>query len=136
MNRAIEREVRRRALGRCEYCLIPESASRLKFPIDHVISLQHRGKTALSNLALCCGACNRHKGPNIAGLDPTNGTFTPLFNPRRNRWSAHFRWRGPIVVGITTIGRTTIAVLDMNHPSIVEVRSSLIAEGLFPFKVQ
>src|SRR2546430_2992415 len=121
---------------RCEYCLIPQAFYPSPLEEDHVIAEQHGGSDEPSNRAFACLRCNRRKGPNIAGVDPITRRITRLFHPRRDRWSAHFRWRGPIVVGITTIGRTTIAVLDMNHPSIVEVRSSLIAEGLFPFKVQ
>jgi hypothetical protein len=35
-------------------------------------------------------------------------------------------------VGKTAIGRTTIAVLAMNDPAVIEVREALIDEGLFP----
>jgi hypothetical protein len=35
------------------------------------------------------------------------------------------------VVGKTAIGRTTIYVLDMNHPDRVELRRLLIAAGIF-----
>jgi hypothetical protein len=55
-----------------------------------------------------------------------------LFNPRRRRWSAHFAWDGPRLVGKTAIGRTTIRVLNMNHPEAVRLRRLLIEAGLFP----
>jgi hypothetical protein len=74
----------------------------------------------------------RQKGPNIAGLDPNTGRLTRLFNPRRQRWSAHFAWDGPLLVGKTAVGRTTLYVLNMNHPDRVELRRLLIAAGLFP----
>ena len=38
----------------------------------------------------------------------------PLFNPRRQKWDRHFRWDGPLLVGRTAIGRTTIRVLQIN----------------------
>jgi hypothetical protein len=102
------------------------------FPIDHVVARQHGGPTVLGNLALSCLHCNSHKGPNIAGLDPRTRKITSLFNPRRHKWERHFRWEGPYLVGRTAVGRTTVAVLDLNHPDAVEVRQALMAEGLFP----
>jgi hypothetical protein len=79
-----------------------------------------------------CFFCNSHKGPNIAGLDPATHRLTKLFNPRRHKLARHFRWGGPYLVGLTAVGRVTIAVLAMNSPDAVEVRKALIAEGLFP----
>jgi hypothetical protein len=61
--------------------------------------------------------------------------ITRLFNPRRDKWTRHFRWEGPYLVGKTSVGRTTIVVLAMNHPDAVAVRQSLTEEGLFPPKV-
>jgi len=112
--------------------MIPSYISEFAFPIDHIIAQQHRGKTTYSNLALSCPHCNYHKGPNIAGNDPWTGKLTSLFNPRRQKWDAHFEWNGPLIVGKTAAGRTTLYVLDMNHPDRVEVRRSLIEAGLFP----
>jgi hypothetical protein len=101
------------------------------FPIDHIIARQHGGATVLGNLALSCLHDNSHKGPNIAGLDPLTKRITKLLNPRRHKWERHFRWDGPILVGKTAVGRTTIVVLAMNDPAVVEVREALIDEGLF-----
>jgi hypothetical protein len=55
-----------------------------------------------------------------------------LFHPRRHKWSYHFHWDGPILVGRTAIGRVTVQVLAMNDPDMVRIRESLIAEGIFP----
>jgi len=55
-----------------------------------------------------------------------------LFNPRRQKWSRHFGWHGPILIGRTTVGRATIAVLSINLPHRVAQRAALIAEGVFP----
>ena len=132
MNDALERRVRKRAKDRCEYCKLPAFISAFAFPLDHIIAQQHGGATTFENLALSCPHDNYHKGPNIAGLDPETGRLTRLFNPRRHRWSAHFAWDGPRLVGKTAIGRTTISVLDMNHPDQVEIRRLLIEAGLFP----
>jgi 5-methylcytosine-specific restriction endonuclease McrA len=81
--RELDRLVRERAGNACEYCRMSQSARRFKFPIDHIIAQQHHGPTTLENLALACGRCNRHKGPNLAGVDPLTGRVISLFNPRR-----------------------------------------------------
>jgi hypothetical protein len=126
-------QVRERAAGQCEYCRVPQAYyPTVPFPIDHVIARQHGGPTAFNNLAVSCLHCNSHKGPNIAGLDPKTRKLTPLFNPRRHKWSRHFRWSGPYLLGRTAVGRTTVEVLAMNHPDVIEVREELIAEGVFP----
>ena len=132
MGESLDRQVRRRAKNRREYCLVPANISAFTFPLDHVIAQQHGGRTAYENLALSCPHENFHKGPNIAGLDPETGQLTRLFNPRRQRWSTHFKWDGPVVVGKTAVGRTTVRVLKMNHPDRVELRRLLIAAGVFP----
>lgn len=90
------------------------------------------GQTVLANLALACLRCNSHKGPNLAGIDPATGTLAVLFNPRRHKWSRHFRWDGAFLIGRTRIGRTTIVVLAMNDPVRIVLRAALIADGLFP----
>jgi hypothetical protein len=132
MDRELEQAVRTRAGNACEYCRLPQSARRLKFPIDHVIAQQHRGPTTSENLALCCGRCNRHKGPNLAGIDPLTGSMVRLFHPRTDLWAEHFRWDGPFISGLTEIGRTTLEVLNMNHPEDLAIRQELIANGDFP----
>jgi hypothetical protein len=75
---------------------------------------------------------NNHKGPNIAGLDPRTEKLTPLFHPRRHKWDRHFRWDGPVLIGLTPMGRTTIAVLEINLDYRVAFRQRLIDEGIFP----
>src|SRR5207247_6649897 len=113
-NRA--QRVRERARNVCEYCRMPQEFERAPFQLEHIIAEQHGGRTAFSNLALACLRCNKHKGPNIAGIDPLTGNLVPLFHPRRQKWSRHFRWRGPYLVGRSQIGRATIMVLAINHP--------------------
>ncbi len=133
MNAALARRVRTRAQQRCEYCqMAQEFYPTVPFPIDHILAKQHGGETIPNNLALACLHCNSHKGPNIAGLDPATKRLTRLFNPRRQKWDRHFFWRGPRLHGLTQQGRATIDVLALNHPDLVEVRTELIREGLFP----
>lgn len=132
MDPELEREVWRRAKAICEYCRMPQLFYRARFQIDHIIARQHGGITAPDNLALACFRCNVYKGPNIAGLDPLTGNLSRLFHPRRDDWSEHFVWHGAELVGQSDVGRATIAVLGINHPDVVSVRMSLIAEGVFP----
>ena len=132
MKEALVEHVWERARGRCEYCCLSQVLSNFSFEIDHIIARKHGGKTVASNLALTCFFCNSYKGPNLAGIDPRSKRVVPLFNPRRNKWSRHFRWKGPVLVGRTARGRATIDVLQINHPESIEVRQSLIAEDLFP----
>ena len=88
----------------------------------------------MANLAYACQRCNRHKGPNLAGIERSRGgpQLIALFHPRRHKWDRHFRWVGGLVVGRTPIGRVTVQVLAMNDPLRVALREELIAEGLFP----
>ena len=72
--------------------------------------------------------CNRHKGPNLAGVDPDNGSLTRLFHPRTDEWSVHFKWNGPEIQPLSAIGRVTIIVLFMNDPELIWLRSTLAAE--------
>jgi hypothetical protein len=132
MERSLQDLVRRRAGGLCEYCRVPESLDPLPFEIDHIIAEAHEGKTKASNLCLCCFACNRHKGPNIAGINPKTRKIVPLFDPRRQKWSRHFRWDGPILIGLTPTGRATVRVLRINLDHRVGFRQELIEEGVFP----
>ena len=72
------------------------------------------------------------KGPNISGLNPETGRTVRLFNPRKDRWSRHFGWDGPYLVGRTHTGRVTIALLEINRVEAVEFREYLIHEGSYP----
>jgi hypothetical protein len=123
--------VRERAAGRCEYCRLPQRATSVPFEIDHIISRKHGGRTVAPNLALACWYCNSFKGPDISGLDPRTGNLTPLFNPRRHKWSRHFRYGGAVLIGQTAVGRTTIRVLQINCDQAVTLRQSLMTEGMF-----
>jgi HNH endonuclease len=118
--------VREPAAGRCEYSRLPQKATSVPFVTDHIISRKHGGRTVASNLAIACLYCNSFKCSDISGLDPQTRKLTRLFNPRRHKWSHHFRYEGPVL-----IGRTTIRVLQINCDEAVTLRESLIPEGLF-----
>jgi hypothetical protein len=132
MEAALIQQVWQRAEHRCEYCQMPQEFDDLAFEIDHIIARKHRGPTVASNLALSCFWCNSFKGSDIAGLDPKTNKLTPLYNPRRHKWTRHFRWQGAYLRGRTRVGRVTVAVLNINDPFRVELRQGLIDEGIFP----
>ena len=132
MDEGLRQLVWSRAEGICEYCRMPQPYDRLPFQIDHIIARQHGGDDAAENLALSCLACNTHKGPNIAGVDPATGEIVRLFNPRRDKWREHFRWAGPELAGQTQEGRATVVVLAINLPHRAVLRESLMAEGVYP----
>jgi len=132
MDQELANAVRRRARDTYEYRLLPQTVRRLRFQIEHIIARQHGGESTIENLALACGRCSRHKGTNIAGIDPASRQMTRLFNPRMDRWSDHFRWEGPRAVGLTAIGRATVEVLEINHPDEIAIRLELEACKRFP----
>jgi hypothetical protein len=105
---------------------------RTPFEIDHIIAAKHKGPTVVANLALSCFYCNSFKGSDISGLDGLSRKLKPLFNPRRQKWSRHFRWEGAYLIGRTPTGRVTAELLRINDPFRVELREELIVEGLFP----
>lgn len=123
-----------RAFSLCEYCRLAEEYSILPHQVDHVRATKHHGPNTLENTCWACAHCNAAKGANVAGYDPESGVLTPLFNPREDVWSEHFRWRGGLLVGRTAVGRATIDVLRINDPDCVEQREALIEAGLFPPK--
>jgi hypothetical protein len=134
MDESLVQAIRSRAGYACEYCRLPEHLHPGPFEVEHIIPKQHNGPTVFSNLAYSCLHCNRHKGPNLSGIDKaTSGTrLVRLFNPRRHKWQRHFRWDGPLLLGRSAIGRVTVHVLAMNDPVRVALRQELIDEGLFP----
>jgi len=129
---ALRREVRERANGCCEYCLLPEEQAFFPHEPDHVIATKHGGQSTLDNLALACFDCNRFKGSDIASLDPASGELTPLFNPRLQEWSEHFSLEAGRINPRTANGRVTELVLKVNLSSRVEVREILTNIKRYP----
>ncbi|MEW6580955.1 MAG: HNH endonuclease signature motif containing protein [Chloroflexota bacterium] len=128
----LRRAVLARANRCCEYCLLSQDDAFLAHEVDHVIAEKHRGVTTLDNLCLSCFDCNRHKGSDIASVDPETGALTPLFDPRRDRWTDHFRLEGPRIVPRTAIGRVTEYLLRLNSDEQIMKRAALIALGRYP----
>lgn len=119
-----------RAGNRCEYCHLPQQGYAATFHVDHVRAAQHGRDDHPDNLALSCPKCNRKKGPNLAAVDPLSQAVVAVFHPRQDRWGEHFHRSGPIITGLTSCGRATLALLDLNDEDRLRLRSALIAEGV------
>src|SRR5438876_11678958 len=127
--------VARRAGHRCEYCHAPESFFPHRLCLDHVLPEGRGGPTSVRNLALCCYGCQQQKLAFETGMDPATKIATPLFHPRRQRWSRHFRWSadGLYLIGLTRVGRATIERLALNNWRQVEARARWrLHPDLFP----
>jgi hypothetical protein len=133
MDAALRRLVRERATDRCEYCRVRQEDDALfSFHIEHIIARQHGGLDDEANLALACYHCNRHKGPNLAALDPETNQMTRLFDPRRDIWDEHFRIVGAVITGRTPVGRATGRLLKMNANIRLDLRTELLGIGRWP----
>lgn len=133
MEPALRRLVCKRARDRCEYCRLKQSDDPLfTFHTEHIIARQHGGGDEESNLALACYHCNRHKGPNLAALDPETNQMTGLFHPRQENWDDHFRVVGAVITGRTPMGRATVRLLKMNANIRLDLRTELVAIGRWP----
>jgi HNH endonuclease len=131
MDEGIRRLVRERARGRCEYCRLHQDDYGFQsFHVEHIVAHQHGGTDDPDNLCLACSECNWAKGPNLAGL--LGGKLYPLFNPRRQSWTRHFRWEGTTIIGKTKSGAVTVQVLNLNSASRIMLRENLLFEGRFP----
>jgi len=124
ISESLRHTVALRADHRCEYCRKP-MVSFFAHEVDHVIAQKHRGETTLDNLAFACFECNRHKGSDIASIDPETQTLTPLFNPRTQSWKAHFRFDDGMIIPLTAEGRVTVLLLHFNDPMRIQERNAL-----------
>ena len=134
VSEAARREVRLIAGDRCGYCRSHQQYLLGPLEVEHIIPLARKGTNAESNLWLACPRCNRYKGMQIEAPDPMTGSDTPLFNPRTQAWSEHFRWdaEGVRIVGKTATGRATIEALQLNHEQALAVRRNWVAAGWHP----
>ena len=125
----VRQQVRHRAGGRCEYCLVHEDDSYVRYQVDHILARKHGGTTSLSNLAFACVLCNRYKGSDVAAPDPATDEIVPLFHPRRQQWSDHFTLQEAVIVPLDSTGRATMALLRLNAPKRVLEREELRRAG-------
>ncbi|MBI1903254.1 MAG: HNH endonuclease [Planctomycetia bacterium] len=128
----IERLVEARAGGRCEYCRMHQSLQGATFHVEHVVPKSRGGDSTPDNLAWACPGCNLRKSDRVEAADPTDGNLAPLFNPRTDVRSDHFRWKGFRVEPLTAVARATVAALDLNHARRIRIRQAEATFGLFP----
>ena len=129
MDAATRDFVRRRAAGRCEYCLLRQEHCDLTHHVEHIVAKQHGGSDDASNLALACHRCNLRKGPNLTAIDPVTREVVPLFHPRSNDWAEHFIVESERIIGITAVGRATVQLLAMNDARRLELRTQILSSG-------
>jgi len=132
VSNSLRRLVVSRAEGRCEYYLMPQSASAYEHEPDHIIPIQHGGETKSDNLALACLRCNRRKGPNVGSFDPKTGVLVAFYNPRAQKWGDHFRLNKAEIQPLTPEARVTVKILQLNDEQCLEERKSLLDLGLYP----
>ena len=121
-----------RAAGLCEYCRIHEDDAGFPHQVDHVVSRKHGGTSTTNNLAYACVICNRHKGSDVASIEPLTGEIIRLFDPRRDLWADHFRLGGAVIEPISGIGRATARLLQLNAPERISERRLLQSLGRYP----
>ena len=115
--------------------LSPQHLVMARLEIEHIIPVAHGGTDQEDNLWLACPICNRFKGDKTTAVDPETGATVALFDPRRHQWFARFRWSGDglRIVGLTEIGRATVAVLHLaDDPDALLVRSYWVMAGWHP----
>jgi hypothetical protein len=118
----------------CGYCLTSQRMTAMPMHIEHLIPLAAGGTSDEENLWLACPLCNGAKGTRMRYPDPATGKDAPLFNPRRDVWSAHFRWseNGVEIIGLTPCGRATVVVLKLNNEYFTRARRRWVLAGWHP----
>jgi len=129
-----KRLVAERAAFACEYGLSQLRYSPDPFSVDHIIPLAQYGSNELENLALACQGCNGFKFTATEAVDPISGHIAFLYNPRIHRWVDHFVWDADysLILGVTPIGRATVAKLQLNRSGVVNLRQVLGPLGKHP----
>jgi hypothetical protein len=130
----LQQQVRTRANFLCEFCHASEQWQYVQFTLDHLLPTVQGGTDDLDNLALACFHCNRRKTDRTDAIDLQTEKSVPLFNPRRDRWSTHFIWSTNklTIIGLTAIGRATVAALELNRIRAINVRAADLAVDRHP----
>ncbi|MCL4832358.1 MAG: HNH endonuclease [Caldilineaceae bacterium] len=134
MPRSLREQVFLRARACCEYCRTARRLIAMPLVVDHVTPRSAGGDDTPDNLCAACYRCNEFKGARTHARDPLTQALVPLFNPRTQRWGAHFRWEngGIHVVGLTPTGRASVIALRLNNEYVVESRTLWIAQDWHP----
>ena len=134
MTEALRTSVRDRARDCCEYCRAQAEFSHDPFSVEHIIPFVKGGTDDLENLAWSCLGCNNYKYISTSAYDLVTAQMVPLFNPRIDVWSNHFRWNNDfsVIIGLTPVGRATVQRLQMNRKGLVNLRIVLRTVGKHP----
>lgn len=126
-----KRRVYERANGCCEYCRTSIANTGQSMHIGHI---NPHGGDGLENLCLACANCNLSKHAATSAIDPLTNETVPLFDPRSQNWQTHFAWNSSAthVIGMTAIGRSTVARLKMNRARMVLARERWTIAGFHP----
>jgi HNH endonuclease len=119
---------------RCGYCRTDERLTGSPLSIEHILPIVAGGPTERENLWRSCRECNERKGAQVQATDPESGEVVDLYNPRTQRWADHFRWSedGLLVIGVTTVGRATVAAIDLNRSHQIVARQRWVVVGWHP----
>jgi HNH endonuclease len=130
----IRERVMLRAFHCCEYCKSQDKYSPHFFTIDHILALSMGGTDEIANLAYACFLCNRLKSNKLMVFDQITEKWVPLFNPRTHIWNDHFLWNEDttLILGTTSIGRSTITTLKLNREKLIAYRNALLPFGEHP----
>jgi len=90
------------------------------------------GNSEMTNLALACSVCNQFKGTDVATYLPPDERLTPLFNPRTQKWDAHFSVFDGEIFPKSEIGMATVQVLNLNDRDRVTLRRLLMLSKRYP----
>lgn len=133
ISKDLKNKIVKQANYRCGYCQAPQHLMVVKLEIEHIIPLSQSGNSNEENLWSCCATCNMYKGSKINGIDPEVNRLVPLFNPRHQHWSEHFKWSsdGTEIIGITETGRATVVALKLNNELSVATRRFWVLLGEF-----
>jgi HNH endonuclease len=131
---ALKQLVFNRANGLCEYCRSQARFAIDPLVIDHIQPVSRGGKTIAENLALACQTCNNYKYTKTEAVDPVTNQSVSLFHPRKMSGEEHFTWNEDVTqsIGITPVGRATIALLQINRDGVVNMRRVLAIMGYHP----
>jgi hypothetical protein len=109
----------------------------IPFQVDHIVPVKHGRLDDVDNLCLACYKCNGYKGADIAGFDPETGEISRLYHPRQQQWHEHFELSQTQVLigltGLTSEGRATIVVLQINQEPRIQQRQVLAEIGRYPY---